>query len=193
MDQGPAGGKAALIGMIDAGMLIDRVRGDAAATAAGTAVTHEAADAAAPAVRDGDPAAGGSYAARPRARKAMNQGFDMPAEIARLAERVIEPLAARLSAQELAQITGEIRDAFERLDVRRAAAGARFEAGVEERLEGHLQERLEDRANAEDNFAKLAAAIVEPVEPRFSQAERCRMVDRLSGAMTAFAQGVGQA
>jgi hypothetical protein len=92
-------------------------------------------------------------------------GFDMQAEIAKLAERIIEPVTAKLTAEELEQVTGQIRDAFEQL-IRRTEAGAGFEG--------------------------MAVNIVEPVQPKFTAAERGRMVNRLSGAMAAFCQGLGQ-
>ena len=92
----------------------------------------------------------------------MSSGFDMQAEIAKLAERIIEPVAAKLTAQEREQVVARIRDAFEQL-AGRAAAGT--------------------------NFENEAASIVEPVQPGFTDAERRRVVDRLSGAMAAFCQG----
>ncbi len=94
----------------------------------------------------------------------MNSGFDMQAEIAKLAERIIEPVAAKLTAQEREQVVGQIRDAFEKLN----------------------------RAAPEASFENMAVCILEPVHPNLTDAERKRGVDRLSGAMAAFCQGVGQ-
>jgi hypothetical protein len=90
----------------------------------------------------------------------------MPSEIAKLAERIIEPVAPKLTAQELEQITGQIREAFEQFIVKRTTADA--------------------------GFRNMAVGIIEPVQPKFTEAERSRVVDRLSGAMAAFCQGLGQ-
>jgi hypothetical protein len=38
----------------------------------------------------------------------------------------------------------------------------------------------------------MAVNIVEPVQPKFTATERGRMVNRLSGAMAAFCQGLAQ-
>lgn len=96
----------------------------------------------------------------------MSSGFDMDAEIARLAERIIEPVAARLTAQELKQVVGRTRDAFEQFNAGGAAPGA--------------------------GFGTVAASIIEPVQARLTDVERRRAVDRLSGAMAAFCQGLGK-
>lgn len=96
----------------------------------------------------------------------MSSGFDMQAEIARLAERIIEPVAARLTAQEREQVTGQIRDAFEQFNASRTAPDAGF---------GHV-----------------AAGILDPVQGSLTDTERRRAVDRLTGAMTAFCEGLGQ-
>jgi hypothetical protein len=109
-------------------------------------------------------AAGPERTTKPQGRKVMSSGFDMQAEIAKLAERIIEPVGAKLTAQEREHVVGQIRDAFERLN--RAAPGASFET--------------------------MAAGILEPVQPNLTDAERKRGVDRLSGAMAAFCQGLGQ-
>jgi hypothetical protein len=100
-------------------------------------------------------------------RKLMSSGFDMPTEIAKLAERIIEPVAAKLSAEEREQVTGHIRRAFEQLDKERTVSGT--------------------------SVTNIAAGIIAPVHPRLTDAERDRIVDRLSGAMAAFCQsGSGQ-
>lgn len=90
----------------------------------------------------------------------------MHTEIARLAKRIIEPVADKLTAQELEQVVGLTRDAFEQ-----------FNAG---------------RPAPESGFAGLAADIVAPVQARLTDMERERVVDRLSGAMAAFCQAMGQ-
>jgi hypothetical protein len=104
--------------------------------------------------------------AKPQGRKAMSSGFDMQAEIAKLAERIIEPVAAKLSDAERAEVTGQTRDAFEQLNA--------------------------DRPAPDVSFEHKAVTILGPVEPRLTTAERKRVVDRLSGAMAAFCQGLGQ-
>ena len=97
----------------------------------------------------------------------MSSGFDMQAEIAKLAERIIEPVAAKLTAQERKQVVGRIRDAFEQFNLNRTAPDLSFE--------------------------DVAVRILEPVQPSLTDAERKRSVDRLSGAMAAFCQGPGRA
>jgi hypothetical protein len=95
----------------------------------------------------------------------MSSGFDMQAEIAKLAERIIEPVAAKLTAQERQQVVGQIRDAFEQFNLNRTTPDLSFE--------------------------NMAVRILEPVQPNLTDAERKRCVDRLSGAMAAFCQGLG--
>jgi hypothetical protein len=102
----------------------------------------------------------------PQGRKVMSSGFDMQAEIARLAERIIEPVAAKFTGQDLEHVVGQIRDAFEQLNARRTAA--------------------------EPSFEDMAVNILTPVQSRLTDAERRRAVDRLSGAMAAFCQAPGQ-
>jgi hypothetical protein len=94
----------------------------------------------------------------------VNSGFDMRSEIAKLAERIVEPIATKLSTQELEPVVGRIRSAFEEFNTRRATADADFE--------------------------DMAVNIVEPIQPMLSEAEFGRIVDRLSGAMAAFCQKV---
>jgi hypothetical protein len=95
----------------------------------------------------------------------MSSGFDMQAEIAKLAERIIEPVAAKMTEQERERVVGQIRDAFEQLN----------------------------RAAPDSSFENMAVGILEPVQPNLTDAERRRGVDRLSGAMAAFCQGVHRA
>jgi len=99
-------------------------------------------------------------------RAKMSSGFDMQAEIAKLAERIIEPVAAKLTEQDLEHVIGRIRDTFEQLNFKRAAAAPSFE--------------------------NMAVNILEPVQPSLTDAESRRAVDRLSGAMAAFCQAPGQ-
>jgi hypothetical protein len=122
---------------------------DGAATSTGTAASADAA------------------AGQPQERKVMRSGFDMQAEIAKLAERIIEPVAAKLTAQERKQIIGQIRDVFEQFNLNRKTPDLGFE--------------------------KMAVRILEPVQPSLTDAERKRCVDRLSGAMAAFCEAPGRA
>jgi hypothetical protein len=94
----------------------------------------------------------------------MSSGFDMRTGIAKLAERIIEPIATKLNAQEREQVVGQIRDAFEKLN--RTAPDASFE--------------------------NIAVSVLRPIHPKLTDAERKRGVDRLSGAMAAFCQSLGQ-
>lgn len=91
----------------------------------------------------------------------MSPGFDMQTEIAKLAERIIEPVALKLTAQEHGRVVGEIRSAFEQLNAKRTA---------------------------DADFDTIAVDILEPVQPKLTEAERARIVDRLRGAMNAFCQ-----
>ncbi len=86
----------------------------------------------------------------------------MQAEIAKLAERIVEPVAAKLAMQELEHVVERIRGAFEQFAKRRTTADADFE--------------------------NIAITILEPVQPRLSAAEFTRIVDRLRGAMVGFCQ-----
>jgi hypothetical protein len=108
-----------------------------------------------------DPAA--ARPAKSQGRKVMSSGFDMQTEIAKLAERIIEPVAGKLTAPQREQVVGQIRDAFEKLN----------------------------RTASDSSFENMAVGILEPVHPNLTDAERKRGIDRLSGAMAAFCQGVG--
>ncbi len=129
---------------------------DAAATA--TNATRHAVTAAT--------AAGTGRTGIPQGRKPMSSGFDMQAEIAKLAERIIEPVAAKLTEQDLEHVVGQVRNTFEQLNVRRPAA--------------------------EPSFEEMAVNILKSVQSCLTDAERRRAVDRLSGAMAAFCQAPGQ-
>ena len=86
----------------------------------------------------------------------------MQAEIAKLAERIIEPVSAKLAMQELEHVVERIRGAFEQFAKHRTATDTDFE--------------------------NIAVNILEPVQPRLSEAEFMRIVDRLRGAMVGFCQ-----
>ncbi|MCL2429920.1 MAG: hypothetical protein FWD12_11870 [Alphaproteobacteria bacterium] len=108
-------------------------------------------------------AAAATRAVTPGERKAMSSGFDMHAEIAQLAERIIEPVAGRLTAQQLQEVVAVTREVFEQL-----------EAGS---------------AVPEPGLGPVASGIIEPVRANLTETEYRRAVDRLAGAMTAFCQG----
>jgi hypothetical protein len=97
----------------------------------------------------------------PDRREMMNSGFDMRSEIAKLADHIVEPVAAKLALEELEPVAGQIRHAFEQLITRDPADG---------------------------DFERVAINILEPVHPKLSEAEFVRMVDRLRGAMVGFCQ-----
>ena len=98
----------------------------------------------------------------PERSEVMNAGFNMQTEIAKLAERIVEPVAAKLTMQEPEHVVGRIRYAFEQLNTRRTTADADFE--------------------------NMAVNILEPVKSMLSEAEFTRTVDRLRGAMAGFCQ-----
>jgi hypothetical protein len=98
----------------------------------------------------------------PDRREVMNSGFDMRGEIAKLAEHIVEPVAAKLALQELEPVAGQIRHAFEQLITRDTTADGDFES--------------------------TAVNILQPVQSKLSEAEFMRMVDRLRGAMVGFCQ-----
>jgi len=93
-------------------------------------------------------------------REMMIAGFDMKAEIEKLADRIVEPVATKLTTQELAPIVSQISHAFEQLNT--------------------------ERATADTNFGNIAVTIMKPVQPMLSDAEFARVVDRLNGAMAGF-------
>jgi hypothetical protein len=98
----------------------------------------------------------------PRRSEAMSAGFDAQTEIAKLAHRIVEPVAAKLPVQELEPVVGQIRHAFEQLNPKRTAA--------------------------DTDFQSMAVDIMKPVRPMLNEAEFTRIVDRLEGAMAAFCQ-----
>ena len=86
----------------------------------------------------------------------------MQTEIGKLAERIVEPVAAKLTTQELGNVVSQIKHAFEQLNTKRAVADTDFE--------------------------NMAVTILGPIQPMLSEAEFTRMVDRLGGAMAGFCQ-----
>jgi len=93
---------------------------------------------------------------------AMTAGFDMRNEIAKLADRIVEPVAAKFAAHDLEPVVGQICCAFEQFNAERATTDASFE--------------------------EVAVSIMKPIQPMLSEAEFARVVDRLSGAMAGFCQ-----
>jgi hypothetical protein len=92
----------------------------------------------------------------------MHAAFNMQIEIANLAERVVEPVAAKLAQKELDAAVDQIRDAFAQL--------------------------TRKRTTADEDFEAIAVAILEPVKAKLSEASFARIVDRLTGAMVGFCQ-----
>jgi hypothetical protein len=101
-------------------------------------------------------------AGTPEGRAVVRAGFNMQAEIAKLAERIVEPVAAKLATQELEHVVEQMRSAFEQFVTRRMAA--------------------------DTDFKNIAVNILAPAQPRLSEAEFMRIVDRLRGAMVGFCQ-----
>ncbi len=99
----------------------------------------------------------------PDGRQLKDAGFNMKMEIAKLAERIVEPVSSKVPPRGMEPVIGQIRSAFEQLDMERATANADFEA--------------------------MAANIIKPVQPMLSDVEFARIVDRLRGAMAGFCQG----
>jgi len=98
----------------------------------------------------------------PEGSAVVRAGFNMQAEIAKLAERIVEPVAAKLAMQELEHVVERIRSAFEQF--------------------------AQQRATADTDFENIAVNILKPVQQRLSEAEFMRIVDRLRGAMVGFCQ-----
>jgi hypothetical protein len=94
--------------------------------------------------------------------QAMTAGFNMQAEIAKLAARIVEPVAAKLSAQELERVVSQIGSAFEHFD--------------------------KTRTPSDTDFESIAVNILEPLRSELSESEFTRIVDRLRGAMVGFCQ-----
>lgn len=93
----------------------------------------------------------------------MTAGFNMQAEIAKLAARIVEPVALKLSMQELEHVVDHIGNAFERFN--------------------------RTRTTSDTDFESIAVNILEPVRSGLSESEFVRIVDRLRGAMVGFCQG----
>jgi hypothetical protein len=92
----------------------------------------------------------------------MSEGFDMKAEIAKLSRRILEPVGARVSVQELENAVDRIRYAFEELRTKRTRADA--------------------------DFKMMAVSILDPIQPTLTEGDFARIVDRLRGAMAGFCQ-----
>jgi|SRR5215472_1537927 len=94
--------------------------------------------------------------------KVMATGFDMKAEIAKLSGRIMEPVTGKLTAEDMDNVVGRIRDSFEQLNAKRAIA--------------------------ETDFEVMAVTVLEAIKPKLSNPEFARVVDRLRGAMAGFCQ-----
>jgi hypothetical protein len=92
----------------------------------------------------------------------MNTAFDMQTEVANLAERIVGPVATKLTRNELDTALGQIRHAFEELN--------------------------NESAPANGDCENAAVDILEPVRAKLSEADFARIVDRLRGAMVGFCQ-----
>jgi len=92
----------------------------------------------------------------------MKIDFDMKAEMANLAERIVGPVADKLAQKEIDTTVGEIRHSFEQLRSKSIPADVGFEG--------------------------IAADILEPVRSKLCEADFVRIVDRLRGAMAGFCQ-----
>jgi hypothetical protein len=92
----------------------------------------------------------------------MSAGFNMQAEIAKLAERIVEPVAPKLGMQELEHVVGQIGNVLERFN--------------------------RTRTTSDTDFESIAVNILEPVRSELNESEFIRMIDRLRGAMVAFCQ-----
>ena len=90
----------------------------------------------------------------------MNAAFDMPTEMANLAERIVGPVAAKLAQRDLDAAIGQIRHVLEQLSTKGPSADVDFE--------------------------NMAVNILEPVRAKPSEANFTRIVDRLRGAMVGF-------
>ena len=92
----------------------------------------------------------------------MSLGFNMQAEFTKLAQRIVAPVAAKLTMQELEHIVGEIGYAFEQFNAR--------------------------HTTGDTDFQNTSVSILEPVRPKLSGTDFARIVDRLSGAVAGFCQ-----
>ncbi len=102
-------------------------------------------------------------AGTPSAARVANAGFDMKTEIARLAERIVEPVSGKIAAQDLQPVSDGIRNTFEQF--------------------------IAKPATADTDFKATALTVLEPLQSMLGEAEFARVVDRLRGAMAGFCQG----
>jgi|SRR5467141_1360364 hypothetical protein len=87
---------------------------------------------------------------------------EMHTAIEELAEHIVEPVAAKLSTEELGRILSRINYAFQQLNIK------------------HIP--------GDTNFENIAFTIFRPIQPVLGEGEFTRMVDRLKGAMVGFCQ-----
>ena len=94
-------------------------------------------------------AAGMVLTAAPQRNEKRSEGFNMQTEIAKLAERIVEPVTAKLTMQELGNVVGQIKHAFEQLNTPSIAA--------------------------DTDLANMAFTILRPIQPMLSEAEFARV------------------
>lgn len=99
----------------------------------------------------------------PSTVRVANAGFDMKAEIARLAERIMEPVSGKIASQDLQPVSDGIRNTFEQF--------------------------IAKPATFDTDFKAMALAILAPLQSLLSEGDFSRVVDRLRGAMAGFCQG----
>jgi hypothetical protein len=87
---------------------------------------------------------------------------EIHAAIEELAEHIVEPVAAKLSTEELGSILSRMNDAFQQLNIKPIAA--------------------------DTDFGNMAFTIFRPVQSVLGEKEFTRMVGRLKGAMVGFCQ-----
>src|SRR5215467_648945 len=92
----------------------------------------------------------------PEGKRTMRAGFDIYGEIRKLAGRILEPVASKLSPEVRGAVAEQIRNAFEQLLIRRTTPDTDFET--------------------------MAVNIVKPIESMLTEREFARIVDRLRGA-----------
>jgi len=87
---------------------------------------------------------------------------EIHAAIEELAEHIVEPVAVKLSTEELSSILSRINDAFQQLNIKPIVA--------------------------DTNFENMAFTIFRPAQSVLGEKEFTRMVGRLKGAMVGFCQ-----
>ncbi len=99
----------------------------------------------------------------PSGSKVVSAGFDMKTEIAKLVDRILEPVGGKVATRDLQPVTEVMRNTFEQF--------------------------ISRPATADTDFKAVALSILGPIQPRLDEVDFARVVDRLRGAMVAFCQG----